>query len=115
MDDDHDRVRGAEVVGYLLGYAHMTNTRMLALLGDPEADCYELLFSFSSIENKQRFLELVQSNSLTATEPDQIMVPSEDEIREARPLAMVLSKDVMDHSTLVAMTLTMESESDLSQ
>lgn len=32
--------------------------RMLALVGDPEADAYELLFSFTSAENKAEFLRL---------------------------------------------------------
>lgn len=34
-DDAEDRARGAEAIGYLFGYAQMTDTRMLALVGDP--------------------------------------------------------------------------------
>jgi hypothetical protein len=37
----------SDIIGYLFGYAHLTNTRSLALVGDPEANAYELLFSFS--------------------------------------------------------------------
>jgi len=48
--------------GYLVGYANLTNTRSLALLGDPDASAYELLFSFSSPEEKNEFLNLVCSN-----------------------------------------------------
>src|ERR1700722_2486493 len=46
---------------YLFGYAHLTNTRSLAPVGDPDANVYEFRFSFSYIE-KQQFLELVRSN-----------------------------------------------------
>lgn len=56
-DDAEDRARGAEAIGYLFGYAQMTDTRMLALVGDPDAGAYELLFSFSSPTMKARFLE----------------------------------------------------------
>jgi hypothetical protein len=36
------------VVGYLFGYAPLTNTRSLALVGDPNANAYKLLLAFSS-------------------------------------------------------------------
>jgi len=45
-DDPEGRVFTADVVGYLFGYAQMTNARALAVVGDPEAGAYELLFSF---------------------------------------------------------------------
>jgi hypothetical protein len=45
---------------YLFGYVHLTNTR--SLVGDLYANAYELLFSFSSFKEKQRFLELVHAN-----------------------------------------------------
>ena len=38
----------SDIIGYLFGYAHLTNTRSLALVDDPEANAYELLFSFPS-------------------------------------------------------------------
>jgi hypothetical protein len=47
---------------YLFGYANLTNTRSLALLGDPDSGAYELLFSLSSPEEKNEFLNLVSSN-----------------------------------------------------
>jgi hypothetical protein len=61
-DDEEDRARGAEAIGYMLSFAQMTDTRMLALVGDPKADAYELLFSFSSPVNKAEFLRLLQAN-----------------------------------------------------
>jgi hypothetical protein len=33
-----------DIIGYLVGYANLTNTRSLALIGDPDASAYELLF-----------------------------------------------------------------------
>ena len=51
-DDPEARLFAAEIIGYLVGYANLTNTRSLALLGDPDASAYELLFSFSSPEEK---------------------------------------------------------------
>jgi len=59
-DDPEARSFSAEIIGYLFGYAHLTNTRSLALLGDPGANAYELLFSFSSPEEKEQFLDLVR-------------------------------------------------------
>jgi len=57
---DHPEARlfAAGMIGYLVGYANLTNTRSLALLGDPDASAYELLFSFSSPEEKKGVLEL---------------------------------------------------------
>jgi hypothetical protein len=42
-------------------YANLTNTRLLALLSDPDASAYELLFSYLSLEEKDEFLNLVRS------------------------------------------------------
>jgi hypothetical protein len=46
----------------LFGYAQLANRLSLALLGDPDASAYELLFSFSSPDEKNEFLNLVRSN-----------------------------------------------------
>jgi hypothetical protein len=48
-----------DIIGYLVGYASLTNTRSLAVLGDPDASAYELLFSLSSPEEKNEFLNSV--------------------------------------------------------
>ena len=50
----------ADIVGYLIGT--QTNTRVLALIGNPDATTYELLFSFSTPGDKEQFLDLVRSN-----------------------------------------------------
>ena len=96
----------SDIIGYLFGYAHLTNTRSLALVGDPEANAYELLFSFSSSEEKDQFLELVRSNLDMGTEyiENDLLSPTTEEIRDARPLAMVLPQDVLNHAALIATT-----------
>ena len=114
-DDDESRAIGAEAIGYLFGYSQLTDTRMLALLGDPDAQAYELLFSFLSPEHKAGFMELVRSDEylFDAYLEDEFGVPTADEIRAARPLGMVLPEDVMRHATLIGATLlTGSSEED---
>jgi hypothetical protein len=61
-EDTEGRDLAADTIGYLWGYARLTNTRSLALLGDPSADAYEILFSFPTPQEKTRFLEMVRSN-----------------------------------------------------
>jgi len=61
-DDPAARIFASDIIGYLFGYAHLSNTRSLALVRDPDANAYELLFAFSSSEEKKQFLELVRSN-----------------------------------------------------
>jgi len=55
-DDPEGRLFAADIVGHLFGYGQLTNTRALALVGDSDASAYELLFSFSSPEEKKEFL-----------------------------------------------------------
>jgi hypothetical protein len=47
-NDREGRAFGADIIGYLLGYAQLTNARALALVGDHDAGAYEILFSFST-------------------------------------------------------------------
>ena len=105
-DDEEDRARGTEAIGYMFAFAQMTDTRMLALVGDPQADAYELLFSFSSSANKAEFLRLLQSNEETRCEEDMILVPRQDEIDAAQPIARVLPADVMCEVTVIAAMLS---------
>jgi hypothetical protein len=104
-DDVEDRVRGAEAIGYMLAFSQMTDTRMLALVGDPNADAYELLFSFSSPENKADFLRLLRSNDATDCGDDEILGPCQDEIEAAQPIARVLPEDVMPQVAVIATML----------
>jgi hypothetical protein len=61
-DDREAQLFAVDIIGHLVGYANLTNTHSLALLGDPHASAYELLFSFSSPREKKEFLNLVRSN-----------------------------------------------------
>ncbi|HVR22110.1 MAG TPA: hypothetical protein VMU26_02210, partial [Candidatus Polarisedimenticolia bacterium] len=54
------RLYSTDIIGYLVGYADLSNTRALALLGDCDASAYELLFSFSTLR-KDQFPDLVRS------------------------------------------------------
>jgi hypothetical protein len=54
-DNGEARLFATEIVGHLFGYAQATNTRALALVGDADANAYELLFSFASSEGKSSF------------------------------------------------------------
>ena len=105
-DDEEDRARGTEAIGYMFAFAQTTDTRMLALVGDPQADAYELLFSFSSSANKAEFLRLLQSNEETRCDDDMILVPRQDEIDAAQPIARVLPADVMRKVTVIAAMLS---------
>jgi hypothetical protein len=107
------RLYGADIIGYLVGYANLTNTRSLALLGDPDAGAYELLFSFSSPEEKSEFLNLVRSNEDMGNDYIiEFTPPTTEEVRNARPLATVLPQDALTHVMLIAVTLCARTEDD---
>lgn len=105
-DDRQERADGAEAIGYLEGYASLTNTRILALKGgqSPE-DPIELLFSFDTPEHKAEFRKLAAANEFTANKEEELSVPDESEIIRARPLPSVLPPDVAEHAAIVAMTI----------
>ena len=106
-EDLEARLFAADVVGYLLGYAHLTDTRSLALVGDPVDNAYEFLFSFSSPEGKKRFLELIRSNEDLgeAYIENDLIFPTLQEIKRARPVAKVLPEDVFNRATLIVASL----------
>ena len=113
-DDSEARLFAADIIGYLFGYANLTNTRSLALLGDSNANAYELLFSFSSPEEKNQFLDLVRSNEEMGADfiENDLMSPTSEEIRKARPLATVLPRDVLSHAALIAASLNAAAQDD---
>ena len=88
-------------------YAQATNTRALALVGDADANAYELLFSFASSEGKEQFLHLVRTNEDMGNDyiENDFMSPTAEEIRDARPLGTVLPLDLVNHVALIAATL----------
>jgi hypothetical protein len=112
-DNPEARLFAADIIGYLVGYASLTNTRSLALLGDPDASGYELLFSFSSPEEKDEFLNLVRSNEDMGKDYIiEFTPPTTEEIKNARPLATVLPPDALTHAVLIAATLRAGTEDD---
>ena len=112
-DDPEARLFAADIIGYLVGYANLTNTRSLALLGDPDASAYELFFSFTSPEEKNEFLNLVRSNEDMGKDYIiELTPPTTEEIRNARPLARVLPHDALTHAVLIAATLCAGTEDD---
>jgi hypothetical protein len=113
IDNPEARLFAADIIGYLVGYANLTNTRSLALLDDPDAGAYELLFSFSSPEEKNEFLNLVRSNEDMGKDYiTELTPPTTEEIRNARPLATVLPHDALTHAVLIAVTLCAGTEDD---
>lgn len=106
-DDPEARVYTSEIIGYLVGYAHLTNARTLALLADAENNAYELLFSFATPAGKAEFLNMVRLNEELTSDylENDLLVPTFDEILDGRPLAAVLPDDVLAHVTLVATLL----------
>jgi hypothetical protein len=111
-NDPEGRVFGADIIGYLLGYAQLTNSRALALVGDLEAGAYELLFSFSTPGDKDQFLNLVRSNEDMGSDyiHNDFMSPTTEEIRKARPLVVVLPEDIVSRATLIASVLCARTE-----
>ena len=109
-DNPEARLFATDIIGYLVGYANLTNTRSLAIL-TPALN--ELLFSFSSPEEKNEFLNLVRSNEDMGNEYIiELTPPTTEEIRNARPLATVLPHDVLTHAMLIAVTLCARTEDD---
>jgi hypothetical protein len=93
-----------DIIGHRLGYAHLTNTRSLALVGDDSAVAYELLFSFSVPEEKSRFLAMIRLNDDLGRSyiENDLFPPTADEVHSAQPLAAVLPQRLLANATLVA-------------
>jgi hypothetical protein len=107
-EDPEGRDLAADTIGFLLGYAHLTNTRTVALIGDPDTMAYEVLFSFSSPAEKERFLDLIRSNDDLGSEyiKCDLVQPVKDEIRNARPLSSVLPHAALTRALLVATSVS---------
>ena len=107
-DDLETQDSGAEVLGYLFGYAQLTDTRTVAVVGDSDAEAYEILFSFISSSAKEEFFSLVRNNPELgeAYIEDDLKVPSLSEIKDARPLGSVLPADILNRILLVSNTVS---------
>jgi hypothetical protein len=80
------------------------------LADSPEAG----LALFSSFEEKKQFLELVRSNPEMGNDyiENDLLSPTTEEIKDARPLAMVLPQDVLNHAALITATLCADTQVD---
>jgi hypothetical protein len=54
-DDEEARLLATEIIGHLFGYAQATNTRALAVVGDADANAYELLSLLHLLKAKSSF------------------------------------------------------------
>jgi hypothetical protein len=97
----------ADIVGCLFASAHLTTTRSLALLGDADAYAYEILFSFASPEEKRQFLDLIRANEDLGNDysENDFMLPTNEEIRNPRPLQTILPEDVLIRAVLIATSI----------
>ncbi len=78
------------------------------LIGDPDEMGYEILFSFSSPTEKERFLDLIRSNDDLGKEyvDTDLIQPVKDEVRIARPFLEVLPRRALTRAILVATTVS---------
>jgi hypothetical protein len=90
--DTRDSGLGRRRLGCLLGYAELTDIRVLALVGHRRNEVYEIFFGFSSSEGKERFLKLVRSNEDMGYSyvRDEFIIPTPVEIQNTRPLATIV-------------------------
>ena len=84
----------------------------IALVGDSDAEAYEILFSFVSPTAKEEFLSLVRGNPELgdAYLEDDLKVPSLTEIKDARPLGSVLPSEILSRVLLVSTAVSGVSE-----
>src|SRR6266478_4678727 len=101
--------------------ANLSPATPMCLLSSPDSDLFlsaqgagfnrpytlNNYFSFSSSEEKKQFLELVRSNPEMGNDyiESDLLSPTTEEIKDARPLAMVLPQDVLNHAALITATL----------
>jgi len=106
LNDQESRTTWAHVIGRLLGYAMLTNTRCAAEIGAASMiTTYQLLFSFDSAEHKREFMAMAQGNEVTRAADWEWVVPTLDEIRDAKPLPEVIPEDMMMRAQIVAMLM----------
>ncbi|MGC2108807.1 MAG: hypothetical protein WA655_04775 [Candidatus Korobacteraceae bacterium] len=105
-DDPEVNLETLNWIGRLFGFATATNTRVLALVGDPELPAYEILFSFDCMERHEEFLRLVEADGYA--DASEFTAPSRDEIGAARPLGLVFPGEQAELITGVGV-ITMQS------
>lgn len=103
-DDPEVNLESLNWIGRLFGFATATNTRVLALVGDPELPAYEILLSFDCRESREEFLRLIEADGYA--DASEFTVPSRDEIAEARPIGLVFPSEQAELITGVGVITT---------
>ena len=105
LPSDEDCTSDLEYIGKLFAFSNFTNTRTLALVGDPDMPMYELWFSFTDELNKQQFLNLVREDGYADPDEEATLKPpsSLNDLNDLRPLGRVFPKQDLDHIMTVAM------------
>jgi hypothetical protein len=68
-DNPEDAAIVLEWIGRVYAFSMATNTRMLAMIGDPDIPSYELWFSFDTENEKQQFLQFIREDGYA--DPDE--------------------------------------------
>lgn len=94
-----------DYVGRLFAFALATDTRMLAQVGDPVLNAYELWFSFKNEKRKAEFLHLVREDGYADPDEECCFDPPENltELSDLRPIAQVFPEDQANHIQLVSL------------
>lgn len=90
--DDPDNAECLDWVGRLFAFASVTNTRTLAVRGDPSWPTYELWFSFINDNEKRRFINLVRDDGFAdPDDPDDGFNPpgSLKDLPDLQPISLI--------------------------
>jgi hypothetical protein len=111
--DPDGLVQALDSIGNFLAFSMATETRMLALVIDPDVPTYELWFSFSSQKQREEFLQMVLDDGYADPDEEYCFNPPNnlEDLKNLRPISEVFPKDQIDYiMALALMTLkSMES------
>jgi hypothetical protein len=114
-DDELEENRRLELdwLGRVFAYSQVTNSRMLAQVGDPDVTAYEIWVSFDSAEHKRKFMALVGDDEATDSGDPCNFSPSVDfnDIWNLRPLGEVLPQEYADHVSAPPAAILVSEES----
>ena len=106
LPNDWPEVNGESLdyIGRLFAFAAATDTRIVAQVGDPTVPTYELWFSFTGEEQKQRLLQMVRDDGYADPDDDDcfFLPPTLGDLPDLRPIAEVFPKAQCDRITDVA-------------
>jgi hypothetical protein len=92
-------------IGNFLAFSMATETRMLALVIDPDVPTYALWFSFSSQKQREEFLQMVRDDGYADPDEEDCFYPpnSLEDLKDLRPIGEVFPKDQIDHIMALAL------------